>query len=182
MLNYTIIEGKIASIDKKSGTIVINSEGENQSHIVFLKDWFWEKKEIKAGKSIIVEGQWATEKDKNGNKYKKLLANNISEHINKAILLGRLGSDPDLKYLPDGTPVCEFSLATHIFNGEKKTEWEKVVAFRKNAENCVEYLKKGGLILVIGYTKLQIWEDKEDGNERKANKTIASIIKFISSP
>ena len=68
--------------------------------------------------------------------------------FNKAMLIGRLGKDPDMKYTPSGDPVCAFTLATS--HGKDKTEWHNIKAWKKLAEVCGEYLKKGSLIYCEG--------------------------------
>ncbi len=76
--------------------------------------------------------------------------------INKVILIGNLGGDPDLRYTPGGTPVCKFSLATTRKwkdgqgNQQEKTAWHRLVAWRKLAEICSQYLTKGSRIYVEG--------------------------------
>ena len=87
--------------------------------------------------------------------------------VNKVILLGNLGEDPDLKYTPGGQAVVNMSLATSRKwkdkNDEKReeTEWHKIVAWGKLAEICGEYLKKGSSVYVEGRLQTRKWEDKE---------------------
>lgn len=98
--------------------------------------------------------------------------------MNKAILIGRLGKDPETKYTHDGSAVTNFSLATDERykdkNGEKvqKTEWHNITAFGKLAEICTEWLRKGSQVMVEGKIQRQEWEDKEG---QKHNKTIIVI-------
>ena len=95
--------------------------------------------------------------------------------MNKAILIGRLGKDPEVKYTPDGSMVCNFSIATseRFKNkaGEKveKTEWHNITAFGKLAEICGEWLKKGGQVYVEGKIQHQEWEDKDGQKHNKTN-------------
>jgi len=104
--------------------------------------------------------------------------------VNKVILLGFAGKDPELRYLPNGTAVCNFSLATSETwkdsNGEKKdrTEWHSIVAFGKLGEICGEYLSKGKQIFVIGKLQTDSWKDK-DGNQRSATKVIISEMQML---
>jgi single-strand DNA-binding protein len=106
--------------------------------------------------------------------------------VNKAILIGRLGSDPELKYIGkgDATPVCNMSLATSSRYKDKegqwieKTEWHKVVVWGKQAENCAEYLAKGRQCYVEGRIVTDTWEDKE-GNKRKTTKINAESVQFL---
>ena len=86
--------------------------------------------------------------------------------VNKTILIGRLGADPERRSMPDGTAVCNFSLATSSIsnkNGERKefTEWHKCSAFNKAAEIAGEYLKKGSLAYVDGRLRTRRWKNKE---------------------
>ncbi len=95
----------------------------------------------------------------------------MSNSVNKAILVGRLGKDPEVKYTQGGTAVARFSLATDEVwkdqSGEKqqKTEWHNIVAWNKLAEICGQYLAKGRLVYIEGRLQTRSWEDKE-GNKR----------------
>jgi single-strand DNA-binding protein len=103
--------------------------------------------------------------------------------VNKVILLGRLGSDPDLKYLPNGTAVCKFSLATSDSytdsSGQKqeKTEWHKVSTWAKQAENCAKYLTKGRQAYVEGKIETRSWE--KDGQKHYSTEINAQSVQFI---
>jgi single-strand DNA-binding protein len=106
--------------------------------------------------------------------------------VNKAILIGRLGKDPDVRYTPDGTMVTNFTLATDEQrkdkNGEKiqKTEWHRIVTFGKLAEICGNYLVKGKLVFVEGRIQTNSWEDK-DGVKRYTTEIIASNMQMLDS-
>jgi single-strand DNA-binding protein len=106
--------------------------------------------------------------------------------VNKAILIGRLGKDPEVRYTPDGTMVTNFNLATDEQwkdkNGEKvqKTEWHRIVTFGKLAEICGNYLVKGKLIFVEGRIQTRSWEDK-DGVKRFTTEIIASNMQMLDS-
>ncbi len=95
----------------------------------------------------------------------------MSNSVNKVILVGRLGKDPEVKYTQGGTAVARFSLATDEVwkdqSGEKqqKTEWHNIVAWNKLAEICGQYLSKGRLVYIEGRLQTRNWEDKE-GNKR----------------
>jgi single-strand DNA-binding protein len=108
------------------------------------------------------------------------------EMINKAILVGRLGKDPEVRYTPDGAMVTNFTLATDEQrkdkNGErvKTTEWHRIVTFGKLAEICGKYLVKGKLVFVEGRIRTQAWEDKE-GNKRSTTEIIASDMRMLDS-
>jgi len=106
--------------------------------------------------------------------------------INKAILIGRLGKDPDVRYTPDGTMVTNFNLATDEQwkdkNGEKvqKTEWHRIVTFGKLAEICGNYLVKGKLVFIEGRIQTRSWEDKE-GVKRYTTEIVANDMKMLDS-
>ena len=103
------------------------------------------------------------------------------------MLIGRFGSDPELRYTPHGTAVANFSIATSEEwkdknTGEKKerTEWHRVVAWRRLGEICGEYLAKGKQIYVEGRIQTRSWEDK-DGNKRYTTEIVASDIQFLGA-
>jgi single-strand DNA-binding protein len=104
--------------------------------------------------------------------------------VNKVILVGRLGKDPDFRYTPDGAMVVNFNLATDEQwkdkSGEKvqKVEWHKIVAFGKTAEICGEYLKKGSLVFIEGKIQTRAWEDKE-GVKKYTAEIIVSNMKML---
>lgn len=104
--------------------------------------------------------------------------------VNKAILIGRLGKDPEVRYTPDGTMVTNFNLATDEQwkdkNGEKvqKTEWHRIVTFGKLAEICGNYLVKGKLVFIEGRIQTRSWEDK-DGVKRFTTEIVASDMKML---
>ena len=106
--------------------------------------------------------------------------------VNKAVLIGRLGKDPEIKYLPDGTMVTNFNLATDEQwkdkNGEKvqKTEWHKIVTYRKLAEICGNYLVKGSLVFIEGKIQTRSWDDKE-GVKHYMTEIVASEMKMLDS-
>ncbi|HOE32286.1 MAG TPA: single-stranded DNA-binding protein [Smithella sp.] len=108
--------------------------------------------------------------------------------VNKVILIGRLGKDPEVRYTPDGTMVTNFNLATDEQrkdknkNGEKiqKTEWHKIVTWGKLAEICGNYLVKGKLVYVEGRIQTRSWEDKE-GVKRYTTEIIASDMRMLDS-
>ncbi|HNY96848.1 MAG: single-stranded DNA-binding protein [Smithella sp.] len=106
--------------------------------------------------------------------------------VNKAILIGRLGKDPEVKYLPDGTMVTTFRIATDEQwkdkNGEKvqRTEWHQIVTYRKLAEICGNYLVKGKLVFIEGRIQTRNWEDKE-GVKRYTTEIIANDMKMLDS-
>jgi len=104
---------------------------------------------------------------------------------NKVTLVGRLGSDPEVKYTQSGTPVATFSLATSETwkkDGEKqeKTEWHKIVTWERLAEVCGEYLTKGKLVLIEGKLQTRSWDDKE-GNRRQVTEIVAKTMVMLGS-
>jgi single-strand DNA-binding protein len=106
--------------------------------------------------------------------------------VNKVILIGRLGRDPEVKYTPSGTPVAKFTLATdEVFkdrNGEqqKRTEWHNIVAWSKLAEICGEYLTKGKQIYIEGSIRSRQWED-QNKNKRTSYEIVAREMKMLGS-
>jgi single-strand DNA-binding protein len=104
--------------------------------------------------------------------------------VNKVILLGNLGADPELKNLPSGQPVCEMRIATtEVFkdrNDEKqeKTEWHRVVVYGKQAENCSKYLQKGRQVYLEGRIQTRSWDDKE-GKKQYMTEVVANQVVFI---
>ena len=106
--------------------------------------------------------------------------------VNKVILVGRLGKDPEVRYTPSGAAVANFSLATDETwkdkSGEKqqRTEWHNIVAWSKLAEICGQYLTKGKLVYVEGRLQTREWEDK-DGNKRRTTEVIASDMVMLGS-
>ena len=104
--------------------------------------------------------------------------------VNKVILLGRLGQDPELRFTPNQTPVCTLNLATNerrkMPDGEWKdeTEWHRVVTFGSVAENCSKYLQKGRQAYIEGKIKTNKWQDKE-GKDRYTTEILASTVQFI---
>ena len=104
--------------------------------------------------------------------------------VNKVILLGRLGQEPELKYTPAGAAVCNFSLATseswNDKSGQKqeRTEWHRVVVWGKLAELCNQYLSKGRQAFVEGRLQTRSWDDKQ-GQKRYTTEINATTVQFI---
>jgi single-strand DNA-binding protein len=104
--------------------------------------------------------------------------------INKVILIGNLGKDPELRYTPGGQAVCDLSIATTDQwtdkSGERKeqTEWHRVVVWGKQAENCSQYLSKGRQCYVEGRLRTRQWDDK-DGNKRYTTEIVAQTVQFL---
>ena len=105
--------------------------------------------------------------------------------VNKSIILGHLGEDPDVKYSPTGSAVANMTIATSESwkdknTGEKqeKTEWHRIVAFGKTAEVCGKYLKKGSLAYIEGKLQTRKWLDKE-GKDRFTTEIVAEKIRMF---
>ncbi len=103
--------------------------------------------------------------------------------INKVILIGRLGADPEIRYTLDGKPVAVFRIATNevvIRNGEKEviTEWHRIVAFGRLAEICGEYLSKGYQVYIEGKIRTRKFEDRQ-GNQRYITEIIADKLQIL---
>ncbi len=106
--------------------------------------------------------------------------------VNKVILVGRLGKDPEVRYSQSGTAICNFTLATdrnYTKDGEKQkeTEWHRIVAFGRTGEVCGEYLHKGSQAYIEGRIQTREWEDK-DGNRRWTTEIITERMQFLGSP
>ena len=104
--------------------------------------------------------------------------------VNKVILVGRLGQDPDVRYMPNETAVCNFSLATSSSykdkTGEKvdQTEWHRIVMFGKVAEIAKEYLKKGSQIYLEGKLRTRSWDDPQ-GNKKYTTEVVADTFTML---
>jgi single-strand DNA-binding protein len=107
--------------------------------------------------------------------------------INKVILIGHLGADPELRYTPNGTPVANFRIATTERwtnkQGEQTqaTEWHRIVAWRKLAEFCGQYLNKGKQVYIEGKLQTRSWQDK-DGNKRWTTEIVAQNLQLLGKP
>jgi len=107
--------------------------------------------------------------------------------VNKVILIGNLGADPEVRYLNTGTAVANFRMATteNIRNkeGEReaRTEWHRVVAFGRLAEICGEYLNKGKQVYIEGRLRTRSWDDR-DGNKRWTTEIVANTMQMLGSP
>ena len=105
--------------------------------------------------------------------------------VNKVILIGNLGKDPEVKHTASGVPVCRFSLATNetfknkAGEAEQRTEWHSVVCFARLAEICGQYLAKGRQVYIEGSIRSRKWDDR-DGNERKSYDIVARYMQMLS--
>ena len=107
--------------------------------------------------------------------------------VNKVILLGNLGADPEVKYLSNGTTVANFRIATsenrvNRTSGEKTTmtEWHRIVTFGRLAEICGEYLSKGKQVYIEGRIRTRSWDDK-DGNKRSTTEIVANQMQMLGA-
>jgi single-strand DNA-binding protein len=107
--------------------------------------------------------------------------------VNKVILIGNLGRDPELRYTKSGQAVANFTLATSdSFTNregtrEERTEWHRIVAWAKTAELCTKYLSKGRSVYIEGQLRTREWEDK-DGHKRQTTEVHAQTVQFLGSP
>ena len=104
--------------------------------------------------------------------------------INKVILIGNLGSDPEVRYLPSGQAVGNFNIATtEKWSGKdgtpgEKTEWHRIVVFGKQADNCKQYLSKGRSVYIEGKLQTREWQDKE-GQKKRTTEIVAQLVQFL---
>lgn len=108
----------------------------------------------------------------------------MARGVNKVILIGNLGQDPELRYTPNGSAVATLSIATNERwndkdgNVQEHTEWHRVVAWNRLAEICGEYLKKGSQVYVEGRLKTRSWEDK-DGVKRYITEIVVRELQML---
>ena len=109
----------------------------------------------------------------------------MAKSVNKVILVGNLGKDPEVKYTPSGTPVAKFSLATNERYKDKsgewqdRTEWHNIVAWQKLAEIVGEYVKKGSKLYIEGRLSTSSWEDKQSGEKKYRTEIVAQDIVLL---
>lgn len=107
--------------------------------------------------------------------------------VNKVILLGNLGRDPELRYTPNGSPVANFTLATNEVwkdkegNKQEHTEWHRIVIFGKLAEIAGEYLRKGRQVYIEGSIRSRTYKDR-DGNDKSTTEIRADSLVMIGKP
>ncbi|AZY50111.1 single-stranded DNA-binding protein [Bordetella avium] len=106
--------------------------------------------------------------------------------VNKVIIVGNLGRDPDVRYSADGSAICNLSLATTSqwkdkASGERReeTEWHRIVMYNRLAEIAGEYLKKGRSVYIEGRLKTRKWQDKQTGADRYATEIIADQMQML---
>ncbi len=108
--------------------------------------------------------------------------------LNRVMVIGNLGQDPELRYTSNQTPVATFSVATTDYrntpDGQRQeiTEWHRIVVWSKQAENCAKYLAKGRTVFVEGRLQTRSWDDKQSGQKRYTTEIVAQNIQFLSPP
>jgi len=111
----------------------------------------------------------------------------MARGVNKVILIGNLGNDPEVRYMPNGSPIANISIATTESwrdkqSGERqeKTEWHRIVMFGRLAEICGEYLKKGSKVYIEGRLQTRKWQDKS-GADRYTTEVICNDMQMLDS-
>ncbi|MZP31408.1 single-stranded DNA-binding protein [Heliobacterium undosum] len=107
--------------------------------------------------------------------------------LNRVILIGRLGQDPELRHTNSGVPVCTFSIAVdrpqssqqRQSGAQKITDWFTIVVWQKQAENAARYLAKGRLVAVDGRLQSRSWTDQQSGQKRTAIEVVAETVRFL---
>ena len=111
----------------------------------------------------------------------------MPKSVNKVILVGNVGKDPEIKYTPSGIPVGKFSLATNERfkdkNGEfqERTEWHSIVAWQRLAEIVGEYVAKGSKLYVEGKIQTSSWEDRQSGERKYRTQIVARDLVLLAS-
>ena len=112
----------------------------------------------------------------------------MARGINKVILIGNLGRDPEVRYTQDGRAICNFTMATtenwrDKNTGEKRdrTEWHRVVVWGRLAEICADYLSKGRQVYVEGRLQTRDWEDKETGQKRYMTEVVVNEFQLMGA-
>ena len=111
----------------------------------------------------------------------------MASSLNKVMIIGNVGKDPELRYTPDGTPTAKFSVAVSRVwktpEGEQKeeTEWFNIVTWRKLAETCSNYVYKGQKVFVEGRLQTRKWTDQQ-GAERRIVELVANEVMFLGKP
>ena len=111
----------------------------------------------------------------------------MPKSVNKVILVGNLGQDPDVKYTPRGTPIAKFSLATNERFKDKsgewqdRTEWHNIVAWQRLAEIVGEYLQKGSKVYVEGRLQTSSWQDRQSGEKKYRTEIVARDLVMLDN-
>jgi single-strand DNA-binding protein len=111
----------------------------------------------------------------------------MARGINKVILVGNVGADPDVRYLPNGNPVANLSIATseswkdkQTGERQERTEWHRTVLFNRLAEITSEYIKKGSKVYVEGSLRTRKWQD-QNGQDRYTTEIVVSDLQMLDS-
>jgi single-strand DNA-binding protein len=110
----------------------------------------------------------------------------MAKSVNKVILIGNLGKDPEVKFTPSGVPVAKFSLATNERYKDKagewqdRTEWHNIVAWQRLAEIVGDYVKKGSKVYIEGRLQTSSWEDKQSGEKKYRTEIVAQDLVLLS--
>src|SRR5262250_660486 len=110
----------------------------------------------------------------------------MAKSVNKVILIGNLGKDPEVKYTPQGTAVAKITLATNESYKDKggqwqeRTEWHNVVLWQRLAEIAGEYLKKGSKVYIEGRLRTDSWDDRESGQKKYRTEIVGSDLVLLS--
>jgi single-strand DNA-binding protein len=111
----------------------------------------------------------------------------MPKSVNKVILVGNVGKDPEVKYSPSGTPIAKFSLATNEKYKDRsdewheRTEWHNIVAWQRLAEIVGEYVKKGAKLYIEGKLQTLSWEDRESGTKKYRTEIVARDLVLLGS-
>jgi single-strand DNA-binding protein len=112
----------------------------------------------------------------------------MAKGINKVILIGNLGADPEIRHMPNGGAVANINLATseswkdkNTGELQERTEWHRVVLFQRLAEIVAEYLKKGSKVYIEGRLQTRKWQDKTTGQDRYTTEIIANEMQMLDS-
>jgi single-strand DNA-binding protein len=109
----------------------------------------------------------------------------MAKSVNKVILMGHLGKDPDVKYTPSGVPMAKFSLATNERYKDKsgewqdRTEWHNLIAWQRLAEIVGEYTQKGSHVYIEGRLQTSSWEDKQSGDKKYRTEIVVRDISLL---
>jgi single-strand DNA-binding protein len=110
----------------------------------------------------------------------------MAKSVNKVILIGNLGKDPEVKYTPQGTAVAKITVATNerfkdkSGNWQDRTEWHNVVLWQRLAEIAGEYLKKGGKVYIEGRLQTRSWDDKQTNQKKYMTEIVANDLVLLS--
>jgi single-strand DNA-binding protein len=112
----------------------------------------------------------------------------MARGVNKVILIGNLGRDPEMRYTPSGVAIATLALATSEVwkdkatgENQERTEWHRVVVYQRLAEVCGEYLRKGSKIYIEGRLRTNKWQDKTTGQDRYTTEIIADSMQMLDS-